>query len=114
MIQRKMRLPIAEINRVCQRYRVRELAQFGSALRDDSNAKSDVDLLVEFDPEARVSFITLARMQRELSTPLNRQAVHSYFSVDWNIVWLTATEDAPALREKIARILDSEYPPPTY
>ncbi len=40
-------------------------------------------------------------------------AVHSYFSVDWNIVWLTATEDAPKLREQVAHILDSEYPPQT-
>lgn len=38
-------------------------------------------------------------------------AVHSYFSVDWNIVWLTATEDAPALRAKVAHILENEYPP---
>jgi uncharacterized protein with HEPN domain len=40
-------------------------------------------------------------------------AVHSYFSVDWNIVWLTATEDAPQLREQVASILDSDYPPQT-
>ena len=33
-------------------------------------------------------------------------AVHSYFSVDWNIVWLTATQDAPELRDKVAAILD--------
>lgn len=40
-------------------------------------------------------------------------AVHSYFSVDWNIVWLTAIEDAPQLRELVTRIIDSEYPPQT-
>ena len=40
-------------------------------------------------------------------------AVHSYFSVDWNIVWLTATEDTPKLRDQVARILDREYPPQT-
>ncbi len=33
--------------------------------------------------------------------------------LDWNIVWLTATQDAPSLREQVARILDREYPPQT-
>ena len=37
-------------------------------------------------------------------------AVHEYFAVNWSIVWVTATEDAPALREKVARILVEEYP----
>ena len=37
-------------------------------------------------------------------------AVHAYFSVDWNTVWVAATEDAPALREKAAAILKAEYP----
>jgi predicted nucleotidyltransferase len=65
--------PIEEIKMLCQRYRVRELALFGSALRDDFDAGSDVDLLVEFEPEAQVGFMTLARMQRELSAILHRQ-----------------------------------------
>jgi len=34
-------------------------------------------------------------------------AVHAYFSVDWNIVWISATVNAPALREKIVKILGS-------
>jgi predicted nucleotidyltransferase len=58
---------------LCQQYQVRELALFGSALRDDFRADSDVDLLVEFEPEAQVGFITLSRMQRELSTILHRR-----------------------------------------
>ena len=36
--------------------------------------------------------------------------VHAYFSVDWPIVWVTATQDVPALRREIARILAQEYP----
>lgn len=34
-----------------------------------------------------------------------KRAVHAYFSVDWNIVWISATVNAPALREKIVKIL---------
>lgn len=37
-------------------------------------------------------------------------AVHAYFAVDWSIVWVTATQDAPALRAKVAAILEEEYP----
>jgi len=37
-------------------------------------------------------------------------AVHAYFSVDWGTVWVAATEDAPALREKVVAILKAEYP----
>ena len=36
-------------------------------------------------------------------------AVHEYFAVSWDIVWVTATQDVPDLRQKIARILASEY-----
>lgn len=37
-------------------------------------------------------------------------AVHAYFSVEWPIVWVTATRDVPGLRKMVADILDSEYP----
>jgi predicted nucleotidyltransferase len=51
---------------LCQRYRVRRLAVFGSTLRDELRPESDLDLLVEFEPEAAIGlrFITL---QAELS-----------------------------------------------
>jgi predicted nucleotidyltransferase len=48
------------------------LALFGSVLRDDFRTDSDVDVLVSFEPEARIGFITLSRMQRELSEIFQR------------------------------------------
>jgi uncharacterized protein with HEPN domain len=36
-------------------------------------------------------------------------AVHEYFAVSWSIVWITATQDVPNLRRKVARILAKEY-----
>ena len=36
-------------------------------------------------------------------------AVHEYFAVNWPIVWVAATHDAPALRQEVARILAEEY-----
>jgi len=38
-------------------------------------------------------------------------AVHAYFSVSWPIVWVTATEEVPALGKKVANILINEYGP---
>ncbi len=37
-------------------------------------------------------------------------AVHAYFAVDWAIVWVAATKDAPALRGMVANILARDYP----
>jgi len=61
-----------DIHRFCRQYHVRELVLFGSALRDDFDSNSDVDLLVDFEPEAQVGFLTLSRMQRELATIFQR------------------------------------------
>lgn len=33
-------------------------------------------------------------------------AVHEYFAVDWRIVWVTATQEVPFIREAIARLLE--------
>jgi len=37
-------------------------------------------------------------------------AIHAYFSVDWSIVWFTATKEVPELKKEIADILAKEYP----
>ena len=48
------RLPItidrAAIDALCQQHHIRQLALFGSVLRDDFRPDSDVDILVEFEP----------------------------------------------------------------
>lgn len=67
-----MTIPEADIKAWCHRYRVRRLSLFGSVLRDDFGPESDVDVLVEFEPDAVVGFLTLSRMARELSSLLGR------------------------------------------
>ncbi len=37
-------------------------------------------------------------------------AVHAYFDVDWSIVWVTANDDVPLLRQMIAQLLEQEFP----
>ncbi len=51
----------------CRRWKVSELALFGSALREDFKPDSDVDVLVAFTPNAKWSLIDLVSMQDELS-----------------------------------------------
>ena len=64
---------LTEIAALCRQYRVHELLLFGSALRDDFRPDSDVDLLVEFEPGTRVTFITLGQMEQELEVLLGRK-----------------------------------------
>ena len=39
---------------------------------------------------------------------LRNRVVHGYFSVEWPIIWVAATEEVPALRQQVARILDTD------
>ena len=57
----------------CRRWKVVELALFGSVLREDFQPDSDIDVLVSFQPEARHSLFDLARMQEELKSIFGRE-----------------------------------------
>jgi predicted nucleotidyltransferase len=65
-------VPKEELREFCRRYQVRPLALFGSVLRQNFRKESDVDILVSFEPNAHIGFLTLARMQRELSELFKR------------------------------------------
>ena len=58
----------------CRRNRILGLAFFGSVLREDFRTDSDVDVLVVFEPGARVGLITLAGMEIELTNILGHKA----------------------------------------
>lgn len=64
----------AQIAAFCRRHHIRKLSLFGSVLRDDFSAASDVDVLVEFEMGHRVGLIRLAGIERELSALLGRKA----------------------------------------
>jgi hypothetical protein len=69
----ELSIPGSALEDLCRRYHVRELSIFGSAIRTDFRADSDIDLLVQFDPSARIGFLALAALQRELSDLLGRK-----------------------------------------
>jgi len=62
-----------EIAAFCRRWKVVELALFGSVLRDDFRPDSDIDVLVTFTPDCGHSLLDLAQMQEELKGILGRQ-----------------------------------------
>jgi uncharacterized protein len=51
---------------LCRQHHVRQLALFGSVLRDDFGPGSDVDVLVEFEPGQVPGFIALHGLEEEL------------------------------------------------
>ena len=58
----------------CRRWHISELALFGSVLRHDFHAGSDIDVLVTFEPNARQTLTDHAQMEAELSTVFGRNA----------------------------------------
>ena len=58
----------------CVKRHIRKLAFFGSVLRDDFHAESDVDVLVEFDEGQEPGLIGLAGMEEELTSIIGRKA----------------------------------------
>lgn len=68
-----VRLPLNALNAFCHKWRVQELALFGSVLREDFSQESDVDVLVTFDEEAPWSLWDVITMREELEGMLGRK-----------------------------------------
>ena len=51
----------------CQEHGIKRLALFGSALREDFGPESDIDVLVEFEPDRIPGLLGIAGMELELS-----------------------------------------------
>jgi predicted nucleotidyltransferase len=73
MVTDKIKIPESELSGFCHKYGIRRLAFFGSVLRDDFGPESDVDVLVEFDQNAKVGLIKLAGIELELSELIGRK-----------------------------------------
>lgn len=60
-------VPKNHVAEFCRQHHIRRLSLFGSVLRVDFGPESDIDVLVEFDPEHVPGLFGIARMERELS-----------------------------------------------
>ncbi len=63
----QIEIPEAQIDELCRRQSIKKLALFGSVLTGRFSESSDIDVLVEFRPGARVGFFRLADIEAELS-----------------------------------------------
>ncbi len=70
----RIAIPPYELANFCRRHHIQRLALFGSVLREDFRPDSDVDVLVEFAPDAPVGLIRMAGIEEELSQLLGRKA----------------------------------------
>lgn len=62
-----------DIARLCRQYGVRRLEAFGAVLRADFDAaRGDIDLLVEFNPDAAISFGDVLDLKQALERLLQR------------------------------------------
>lgn len=62
----------ADLADLCRRHGIRRLALFGSALRDELTSDSDIDLLVEFEPDRVPGLMGIATIELELQTLVGR------------------------------------------
>lgn len=63
----------AALATLCRRYGVRRLSVFGSAARGEMRPDSDIDLLVEFLPEAQVDLLDHTSLMLDLTHLLGRK-----------------------------------------
>lgn len=65
-------LPMEKIAEFCDRWQVMEFALFGSVLREDFRPESDIDVMVQFHPDAHPTLFDLTYMENELKILFHR------------------------------------------
>jgi uncharacterized protein len=81
----------------CRNHHIRRLSLFGSVLRDNFGPESDVDVLVEFEPD-HIPGLAFFSMEEELSRIIGRK-------VDLN----TSGFLSPYFRDRIERESEVQY-----
>jgi hypothetical protein len=71
-LQQRLNLKTTEIKQICQQWQITELALFGSVLREDFRSDSDIDVLVSFAENAKITFFDLDAIENQLSQLFNR------------------------------------------
>jgi uncharacterized protein len=84
---------------ICRRRHIRRLSLFGSELKGTARPDSDVDLLVEFTPQARPSLLDVASIEQELSALLDGRRVDVR----------TAEDLSRYFRDEVVREAEVEY-----
>lgn len=72
ILSENITIPKLEISKFCNRWRITELALFGSVLRNDFSSESDLDFLATFAHEANWGLFDHMRMKDELAEIFQR------------------------------------------
>ena len=72
-IWNRLNVEASELINFCQQKQILELSVFGSVLREDFKEPSDIDFLVVFDPQIKLSLMDLVGIQYELSELIGRK-----------------------------------------
>jgi predicted nucleotidyltransferase len=84
---------------ICRRHRIRRLSLFGSVLKGRARLDSDVDMLVEFMPDARPTFLDMAQIELELSPLVGGRRVDLR----------TAEDLSRHFRDEVVREAEAQY-----
>src|SRR5438105_10506011 len=87
------------LSALCRRHHIRRLSVFGSRLKQTNRSDSDVDLLVQFEPDARPTLLTMARIELELSPLLEGRKVDLR----------TAQDLSRYFRDEVVRTAEVQY-----
>jgi len=88
----QLNVPLTDLATICRASHVRELAVFGSVVHGTAREQSDIDILVAFQPDARIGFLAIAALTEQLEGIFGRR-------VDLAI----KSGLKPAIREKVLR-----------
>jgi predicted nucleotidyltransferase len=96
--------PLAKLNkatlaRICEQHHIRRLSLFGSQLKGTSGPDSDIDLLVDFLPEARPTLLDMAQIEIDLSEALGGRKVDLR----------TAEDLSRYFRDEVVRTAEVQY-----
>jgi len=72
MVLRNITYAQQELFEFCKRWKIIRLEIFGSAIRDDFNEMSDIDLLVEYHPDFHRTLADMEDMQQEIEELFQR------------------------------------------
>ena len=71
-VYERLKISPENLAKFCEENQIKELAVFGSILRDDFNEESDIDLLVSYQPTAKRGLIQKIQMTETLKLLFKR------------------------------------------
>ena len=98
MKHKRLNMSDAALGEFCRRHHILRMALFGSVIRDDFRPESDIDVLVEFDPNCNLGFFEFAGISNEFSDLLGRH-------VDLS----TAAQLSPYFRDEVLKEAETIY-----